>query len=407
MTRPKALQDFIWLACAIAALFYGYEYFLRVMPSVMISELMTKYHLNAGQVAAMSAVYYMSYTPMQLLVGVLLDLYSIKRIMALAAACCTAGAYLFTLDHITYLHIGRFLIGFGSAFAFVGVLKTATLTLKPKWLPFVSGITTTLGMLGAISGEFVLVKLLNKFGVFYTNNLVLLMGVILTYTLWMFIPNAQPNKSQTKGLFQKTLKQLGKVLKNKTVWMGGFMGLCLYLPTVVLADLWAIKYLTETYHCTIEKAALISSLIYVGWMVGAPLVGWFANKKMHRFLIVGSAGGFLVSMLILYTPIQNLPFLAILFFLIGLLSSVEILTFIISQRACDAKLSGTSISMTNMIIMLSGLAQPITGYLLTYLLAQRVPTELAYQYALAIIPISFACGLLLAIVYRHQQFKIK
>ena len=94
---------------------------------------------------------------MQVLVGTLMDYFGVKRLMMLALLLCSIGATLFGLnDHIAMAFLGRFLMGLGSAFSFVAVLKLAADWLPYRYFCFFSGLTTTLSMLGAICGEMLL-----------------------------------------------------------------------------------------------------------------------------------------------------------------------------------------------------------------------------------------------------------
>ena len=120
-----------WLIVAVAATFYAYEYFLRILPSVMVTDLMQSFGVSAAVIGNLAAFYYYAYTPMQLPVGVMMDHYGPRRLLTFACLCCAMGSFLFAQpNHIFMAQVGRLLVGFGSAFAFVGVLKLATL-----WLP--------------------------------------------------------------------------------------------------------------------------------------------------------------------------------------------------------------------------------------------------------------------------------
>jgi hypothetical protein len=71
MNRTSTLRSSAlpWLICGLAALFYCYEYFLRIAPSVMDHQLRMTYHLDATALGQLIAFYYFAYTPMQLVVG--------------------------------------------------------------------------------------------------------------------------------------------------------------------------------------------------------------------------------------------------------------------------------------------------------------------------------------------------
>ncbi len=67
--------------------------------------------------------------------------------------------------------MGRLLVGFGSAFAFVGVLKLATIWLPEDKLGMVAGAATALGTIGAMVGDNLLGTMVNLIGWQKTINL--------------------------------------------------------------------------------------------------------------------------------------------------------------------------------------------------------------------------------------------
>ena len=88
-----------WLIVGLGALYYCYEYFLRITPSVITPELMRDYNLTGAQVGSLAAFYYHAYVPMQIVVGLLMDRYGPRRLLTLACILCAAGTYLFAGTH--------------------------------------------------------------------------------------------------------------------------------------------------------------------------------------------------------------------------------------------------------------------------------------------------------------------
>ena len=122
-----------WSICLIGALFYSYEYFLRIMPSVMSAKLMAHFNIEAGALGIFVAIYYWAYVPLQLPVGLLHDRFGPRRLLTFACLLCVVGTYMFGISHSIYIAAtGRLFVGIGSAFAFVGVLKLASIWL-PAW----------------------------------------------------------------------------------------------------------------------------------------------------------------------------------------------------------------------------------------------------------------------------------
>ena len=116
-----------WLVWLVAAIFYAYEFFLRISPKVMLPELAQAFNVHARQIADLSAAYYFAYACMQIPAGVLFDRYGIQKLLIAAAILVTAGSLLFaSTSHLTLADLGRVLMGLGSAFSFIGCLKLAS-----------------------------------------------------------------------------------------------------------------------------------------------------------------------------------------------------------------------------------------------------------------------------------------
>ena len=134
---------FIWFA---AALFFLYEYILRVAPGIIEKDLEKQFHLDEGGMGGALGMYYYAYAPMQLAVGVLLDRYGPRLLLSLAAVTCSIGLVIFSMaDTATGLGASRFLVGFGSSFAFIGAIYVAIVWFHEEKIAFLSGLTAGMG----------------------------------------------------------------------------------------------------------------------------------------------------------------------------------------------------------------------------------------------------------------------
>jgi len=192
MHRHRLTLVFGWVVFAIVAAFYSYEYLLRILPGVMTVDLMRAHHINTLSLGFLASAYYLTYSLMQLPVGVLIDYFGPKRLLLLAVLSCILGSFLFASEHsFTAAFIGRVLIGFGSAFAFVGVLRTATLWLPVNQFAVATGFITTLGMIGGIIGDVSLSHLTVAYGWQCTVIISAIIGIPI-FILMMCIPHRQP-----------------------------------------------------------------------------------------------------------------------------------------------------------------------------------------------------------------------
>jgi MFS family permease len=398
-----------WLICALGAIFYSYEYLLRIAPSAMESSLREHFNLSATGFGHISSIYYYAYVPMQLPVGLLLDRYGPRRLLTLACLICVMGTFLFTSTSSFWVAAsGRFLVGLGSAFAFVGVLKLATIWLPENRLAMVSGMTAALGTIGAMLGDNFLEIFIEKFGWVKTLNLTAAFGILLMFVLWAGVHDrkGRHRQSGTVSTFKKGFTDLGIIARNKQIWVNGMYGCLVYLPTTVFAELWGIPYLRHAHNMSAHGAGLANSLLFLGFTIGAPLMGYISDRMARRKfpMFLGAMGAGIIMLIILYMPGLTETNIQILMFALGLLYSAQAIVFAVGRELSPGEAAGTAMAITNMIVMLGAMIlQPLVGDLLDFSLAARTAgagvTEAIvdnvhklytvgdYQFALAFIPI--------------------
>lgn len=428
-TKNRRYMLGAWLICGLGAIFYAYEYFLRISPSVMETALRQHFNLSATGFGLLSAYYHYAYVPMQLPVGVLMDRFGPRRLLCIACLICVAGTFMFADTFVFGIAAaGRFLVGLGSAFAFVGVLKLATLWLPEDKLGMVAGMAAALGTIGAMIGDNLLGHMVWLMGWQQTVNFTAIFGIGLIAVLWFGIRDHKREvKNQDSGTintFRKSMIDLGIIVANKQFWINAVYGCLVYLPTTVFAELWGIPYLHHAHALTHSDARLCNSVLFLGFTIGAPLMGYISDKLKRRKLpmLVGATGAAVSMMLILYMPGLTLSQLTILMFLLGLLYSVQSLVFAVGREVSPNEAAGTAIAITNMIVMLGAMfLQPLVGRLLDWSLfcrnsnaslsMENLPVEKIsqlytpadYQFALSIIPLGIVIAAILTFFLRETH----
>ncbi len=129
---------FIW---ALAALAFGYAFFQRVAPSVMVEDLMRDFGANATVLGQLSALYFYPYALLQPPLGALLDRFGARLMLTIAVALAAAGTLAFALAPTLWLaYVGRFLIGAGSAVGFIGSMALAARWFPPRRFATMAGL---------------------------------------------------------------------------------------------------------------------------------------------------------------------------------------------------------------------------------------------------------------------------
>ncbi|MES2142132.1 MAG: MFS transporter [Pseudomonadota bacterium] len=413
----KRISLFPWLVCGLGALFYCYEYFLRILPSVMTEDLLKMFSISGVAFGNLVAFYYYAYTPMQLPVGIMMDRFGPRKLLVFASLVCALGTYLFAHHYLPTAQAGRFLVGFGSAFAFVGVLKLASLWFPPSRFAFIAGMATSLGMIGAMIGDIVLSKLVISLGSNTTLYLAAIIGVGLTICMWFVIPETKTVKTaaasaSSKLSYSEFFTAVFKLCKNPQMWLIGIIGSFLYLSLSGFAEVWGIPYLIRAYGLSNSSAATNISFVFLGWAIGSPLVGWISDRIGNRRypIIIGSLLGAILFAVLIYFPAISSQCLAVLLFTFGVCSSTQIIVFPIARELNVPALAGTAIAVTNSLVMLSGaLSEPLIGQALDVLTGTHVKGNLmafsiqSFQWALSVIPIAFVLAAVLTLFVKETR----
>ena len=414
----KSISPVAILMCSLGIIFYCYEYYLRVAPSVMGAELKQTFGLSEAAFGYLAAFFYYAYTPMQIPVGMMMDRFGPRRILTFACFICAVGTYLFAATkEVTLAHVGRFLVGFGSAFAYVGVLKIANVWLPKKYFAMMAGICTALGMLfGAIGGEVSMTYLVARVGWQETVYYSVVAGVLLAAILWLFLRDSQDDRpiDHTKlDQYSIQFSRLNEMLLSREMWLNGIIGCLTFLPISAFAEIWAVSFLESTGMSKVD-AALGSSMVFLGFAIGGPIWGLLSDIIQSRRvpLVLGSFISSALLAIAIFFPSSSTVWMFSLLFFAAFFASVEIIIFAVSNDLSRSKVSGTAVAFTNMVVMVGGgILPPVIGEVLdrSMQMVDNLPVISSedYSIALAILPLSlFIAGILSLILkesYRKQK----
>ena len=412
---PKTVNVPALLMCGLGLLFYCYEYYLRVAPSVMADQLRQSFGLGEAAFGHLAACYYYAYTPMQIPVGVMIDRFGLRRILAIACLACAMGTYLLAETPYFFMaQVGRFLVGFGSAFAYVGVLKLSDLWLPRKYFALMAGIATTLGMVGASGGQMLMTALVERYDWRNTLEYGAAAGVLLTLLLWCCLRDKKepaPIAASRAALHDSAflpLDSLKEIMRSRQIWINGTIGCLTFLPLSGFAETWTVSFL-RALEFSKEEAALGSSMLFFGFACGGPLWGLISEKMRSRRLplIFGSFVSAIFMAWVIFMPMASVHGMYALLFAASFFASAEILVFAVSNDIVRSSVSATAASFTNMITMIGGMVlPPLIGRLLDRSLAvDQVLSMQDYAYALAALPIALMVAGALSVVQKESYPK--
>jgi len=362
-----------WIFWGVAGLFFLYEFFIRVMPSVMMQPIGTEFGASPVELSGALSIYLWVYAPLQLVVGGLFDKFGTRFLLVGAAVICGGGGLVFGMaSDLDGIAISRAMIGIGSAFAFVGAVYVATVWFPPSQLALIAGITVGLGMLGEIIGQTPLLEAVQSYGWRKVGMAGGWIGIVIAVILFLVIPRRptwfkdrfQAEDQTNFGLVTGILH----VLASWKLWMVGLISAILYLPLSVVAAMWGNTFMETAGGYTAEQASFATIMLAIGWLVGCPLAGVVSDRMGSRKwpLLVGSVGGGVCMLLLLWPGMMGYYGLLALMLIGGLFTSTQVICFAVAMELSPKSLRGTATGCTNFITMIiaAGLQVGI-GWILT------------------------------------------
>jgi len=366
----KPVAAFIpWLFWGLAALFYCYGFFQRVAPSVMVDDLMRDFAVSAAVLGNLSAFYFYAYAGVQLPVGVLVDRFGARRVLAVAALACGAGSALFGMaSTIEVAYMGRLLIGLGAAFTWVGTLKIVSVWFPANRFAMISGMTLMLGMGGGIGGQAPLAAFVDMVGWREAMVFAAIVAAVLAAVILLVVRDGKGDHSEGPQPGQVgILDGLKSAMSRRQTWFIGGFGFFMTAPMLSFGGLWGVPYMMSVHGLERPAAGLMASTMMIGWAIGAPLSGWLSDRIGRRKPLM--MGGALVAVLTIsaaiYLPGVSVLALRALLLINGIAAGCMVIGFAAAREHNKPEAGGASLGLVNMLVMASGAVfQPLIGLLL-------------------------------------------
>lgn len=381
-------RTIVWAVWITASLFYAYQYILRVMPNIMLNDIMEQFDISAAIFGQFSGVYYIGYSLMHLPVGIMLDRYGPKKIMTGCILLTVIGILPLSFsNHWIYPIVGRFLVGMGASGAILGVFKIIRMTFSEERFPRMLSLSVTIGLIGAIYGGGPVSYMLDTFGYQMVIQVFIATGLLLAVITFGIIPDA---KNSSQGTIASDIKE---VLSNRKVILS-----CIFAGLMVgalegFADVWGTVFFTEVYGFEGTLAASMPSMIYIGMCFGSPILSLIADKAgSYLATIIGAGITMMICFSLLLFSHLSPGVLSLSLILVGVCCAYQILAIYKASTYVRLEVAGLTTAVANMIIMIFGYAfHAIIGGIVDIMGGTGTSNSLIY--GLIVIPVALCLGI--------------
>ncbi len=354
----------LWINLIPLSAFLLYDFFQINLLNSVAPFAMELVKITPTQLGIISSMFFLVNLIFLFPAGALLDSKQPKWLMAISLLITVIGIGIFTIKpNITTMVIWRSLSGITGAFSYLSCVKMLADGFSRRHLGLLIGLTGIVIMMAGVIAQYPLIWVLNSIGL--VNTMLLNGGVgILVIILILFI--TKNNDEDFTNAFHARSKMSAVFLK-KFNWLIALYACLTNFPLFVLGALWGNLYLQHEHHMTLEAASFVSSMIFIGNIFGAPLLGSIGDKlKNKKLLMVISASIMLISTYLILISPMNTSYLYILtlFFVLGFSTGSQTLAY---ASVVEINEQHNTAKATSMLSFLSvggcAIAQPLFGFI--------------------------------------------
>lgn len=337
----------VWLSLT---LFYCYQYILRMLPNIIMPDIMNKYQIGAVEFGSFAGIYYIGYIAIHIPIGILLTRFGGKKILPLCIALTASGLIpLVYFDFWGSVVIGRALTGIGSSAAIVGALQIFRIIYPDKFARML-GFTVSASLITVVYVGTPLASVIESIGINATINALICSGIALALITYLIMP-----KSAQEVSHSDIWTDIKAVICNyKLLFTSLFAGFMVG-PMEGFADAWGSSFMITVYG--IEKAAAdyLTLSILFGMFIGCIVLPYVADKtRMYLGVTIVSGIGMIICFVYMLSGQANEQSLYYACLITGIFCAYQVV--IISKIATyvSEERSGMAAAVANMIIMTFG-----------------------------------------------------
>ena len=284
------------VAFGAMAVIYGLAYFQRTgVPGTVFDELQHDFGLSASAVTALGAVFIYVYAGMQLVVGMAADRYGGRRTLLFGSVVMCAGAAIFPCAHSTaMLFASRVLIGFGSSFVYLSIVKEVDTLFAARHFAGLLGLAMLASYLGNIAATLPFERAVHSFGWRDTLLAVAGMSLVAVAVAWVVLRRLEQVPIRRGGI---PLWLVWNVLRNRRSRALLVCGMINFPVAFVIQGVLGKKFLQDAVGLSSADAAafvlVMASACGAAAVCSGPVLRLTGQRR--KPVILGATGMILLS----------------------------------------------------------------------------------------------------------------
>lgn len=296
------------VALGVANLAYFFAVTQRTSLGVASLEASKRFETTASQLASLAVLQLVVYAGMQIPVGVLLDRFGPRILLASGALAMGGGQLLVAFaPNLTMAVFGRMLVGLGDACTFISMIRMVNNWTSGSKASKLQQWMATLGQLGQVASAIPFVWLLKTSGWVVAFTSLASTALLVSAVIWLAVVDSPAHNIQSKPRLSQVLVALRESVARASSRMGFWTHFCTQSSGTMFALLWGVPFVTsgEGYSPAVASGLLIL-FVFTNATLG-PILGSIAARGEHlrsRIIITAPLAGIVAWVVVLLLPGQ-------------------------------------------------------------------------------------------------------
>jgi MFS family permease len=260
---------------------YFLSFCFRNVNAVISKELVAEFSLTSADLGFLTSMYLLAFAAFQLPLGVLLDRYGPRRVVATLLCVAAGGALVFAqARELAALSLGRALIGLGVSAGLMGAIKAFSLWFPLARLATMNGLYLAVGGLGALAATApaeALAAALGWRGLFF-----LLAALTLGAALAVFFVVPERPLPGSGERVRDQAAEFGRIFTTMAFWRIALPVMLVQGTSVALQGLWLGPWLYDVAGLGRHEIASYLLTTALGYIGGSLFFGWVADRLAQR-----------------------------------------------------------------------------------------------------------------------------
>ncbi|MDR6212479.1 putative MFS family arabinose efflux permease [Paracidovorax wautersii] len=346
----------------------------RTVATIIATGLQADFGISPDSLGAFAGLFGLSFGVTQLLMGIGMDLYGLRRIVLTAFPFAVVGSTLSAgAPSYGWLMLGQMMIGVGCSPAFLACTVFISRHFPAQRFAFFSGVGVGIGGLGLIFTGTPLAWLVQHGGWRMGFGVLAVLSLLSWLLIYLRVhePGSAEGADRPRESWKQAASRFGDLFRMPHTWGILVLGMCCYAAFLSLRGLWLGPLLMGRFGLSLIESGNVALVLSLIALFCPALFGRMDPGPVRRRRWLASFSLLMGGLFLLMAFLHHAAAAVVLIFAMGALSGFGVLQYADVRSSYPAEMTGRALSLFTMAMFIGvALMQWLTGLLAGWAQAQ-------------------------------------